>query len=89
MGKYRPLEDWLAQDGEASRTLTFADVEKILRFRLPPAALTDRGWWANESSPSPRHLQSLAWLRSGWRVRHLDLEGQTVTFERQPVSASS
>jgi hypothetical protein len=47
--------------------------------KLPPSAITQRSWWANDSVG---HVQSKRWLDAGWRVRSFNLTNRTVIFTR-------
>lgn len=51
MSKYDPLQSYLrdAAAHTADITLTFQQVEDILRFDLPRSAHEHRAWWANPS----------------------------------------
>jgi CheY-like chemotaxis protein len=76
-GKYQPLFERLRDGREARITLTFAEIEALLRKPLPPSARASRNWWSNRTTSSP---QSAAWMKAGYRVEKLDLEQGRVTF---------
>lgn len=84
MGKYDALGGFLAglPDDQHEAELTFGRIDALVGG-LPPSARTLRTWWANSS-----HTQSLAWKRSGWHVRTVDLAGSTVVFARGQVGGS-
>ena len=65
MAKYDPLEAWLKRRGGTEVELTFADVERIIGGMLPNSAQRSQ-WWANESDPKSRHVQSRAWRNAGY-----------------------
>lgn len=73
--KYFPLENYLNQ---VSITLTYAELEEILGFTLPPTAYNREQWWVNNSN---NHTQALSWLNAGWKVDNVIL-GKNVTFVR-------
>ncbi|KAA8755033.1 hypothetical protein [Paenibacillus sp. UASWS1643] len=73
--KYFPLENYLNQ---VSITLTYAELEEILGFTLPPTAYNREQWWVNNSM---NHTQALSWLNAGWKVENVIL-GKQVTFVR-------
>jgi hypothetical protein len=79
MGKYVPLKRFLeaAPKSQKSVTLSFAQVEVILRDTLPPSARNRRQWWANDET----HVQARAWLVAGFEVA--DLKTQIVFFVRK------
>lgn len=80
-GRYSPLKLHLQakRDAEASLTLTFAEIEAILGFKLPVSARKHRGWWANHAAT---HAQASAWLDAGYRVGLLSLSQEVVTFNQ-------
>ena len=89
-GKYAPLyRHLLSFDAGSAWSTTFAEVEKILDFRLPASARIHRPWWANQRSGG--HSHALAWQAAGWKTKQVDLEAETLVFERvkgDPASTS-
>jgi CBS domain-containing protein len=85
-GKYEALQKWLEEQkeaGEANLRIGFEEIEEILQDSLPSSARTHRSWWANDYST---HVQSQAWLNSGWLVDDVDLDKGEIVI-RQSVSA--
>ncbi len=82
MSKYEPLQTYLAglPAGTQDKTMTFAQIEKILNTKLPPSAHEYRPWWANEYRST--HTHARFWLNAGWKVDSLDLSGEWVRFKR-------
>jgi hypothetical protein len=82
MAKYDPLFDFLraTPPGVPSCTLSFAQIEVIIRDHLPSSAWKYSAWWANERAPDTRHVQAVAWLAAGWEVDVVDLEQGWVRF---------
>lgn len=83
-GKCAPLHRWF-RDQPPEKTapdLSFSQIKKILRDKLPPSAFRHEPWW-RDASASTRHVQALAWLEAGWRVRTVDVKSGRVTFERE------
>ena len=80
MSVYQPLQHYLESRSEDAVTLTYDEIEKILRRPLPDTARRDkkRQWWANTES----HTQALAWLRARRKAK-LDVKRLEVTFTRQ------
>lgn len=78
--KYEPLARWLRQQDSELLTvqLTFAEVVAVVGT-LPDSAYQGKSWWANDSTG---HVQSITWLKAGWKVDHVDLEAREVTFRR-------
>ena len=48
MAKYDPLYQWLCANPQWKLVVTFAQLEKILGFKLPNTATKNPAWWANE-----------------------------------------
>ena len=63
MSKYEPMESYLAAQSESPVTLTFAQMEEILGFKLPPSAYNHRAWWSNGKKGGSKF-----WLKVGWEV---------------------
>jgi DNA-binding XRE family transcriptional regulator len=76
--KYGPLFDALSRGGQDPVTFTFNEIEALLGEPLPRSARASRGWWSNRRG-SP---QASAWMRAGYHVQRLDLEGERVTFAK-------
>ncbi len=79
--RYAPLAIWLQQQPprEEKVTLTFIQIQEILREELPASARQHRSWWANDSVG---HVQSRQWLDVGWRVSNIGVAEEKVTFTR-------
>ena len=82
MGMYDPLTRYLSKQSEGSCTLTFSEVEDIIRARLPRSARSTRSsasWWGNDKT----HTQAVSWLRAGWKTDGKpDLHTEQVRFVR-------
>lgn len=78
--KYVPLAEHLARIQGESATLTFGEIETILRSALPPTARGThaRAWWANTDT----HSQGKAWLAVGWRTTVIDVVNEHIEFRR-------
>jgi hypothetical protein len=85
MSKYEPLTQFLQnQPGNIAR-LSFAQIEQIVGFKLPAAALQERAWWSNAPSDD---AESQAWLAAGFRSEYIDLVAGELTFCRgEPVKS--
>ena len=81
MAKYDPLRMHLRASTGASIILTFKEIERVIRASLPRSAKSHPEWWANETSPASRHVQSRAWRDAGYSA-HPNLTAETVTFRR-------
>ncbi len=79
MSKYESLSNYLASKHANELSMTFAEVEAILGFKLPNSARTHRPWWANSAHG---HVQSRGWLDAGYQSEQVDLEGEQLTFKK-------
>ena len=77
---YAALSSWLKEQKTNDVTLTFEQVEGILKRPLPDSALELRAWWANDRVG---HLHSMLWLDAGWRVESVSLSDRWVKFSRK------
>jgi len=77
-GKYRYLSDYLLKSGKNIVDLTFSEIEKIIQDKLPPSCRKHRALWANSES----HSLALAWMNVGYRTTDVDMEKETVRFEK-------
>lgn len=80
MRKYKPIHQHLAALKLQQWHATFDEIECILQDRLPRSAKTYPAWWANEKSGS--HVQAASWLEAGWQTRDVNIEKQSLIFER-------
>jgi hypothetical protein len=81
MGKYEPLSTHLQAAGSSEWPTTFAQVEQVLGFALPPSARKHREWWSNQAGAG--HSQARGWQDAGWQVWKVDLEREQVIFRRR------
>lgn len=77
-GRYAPLFHYLIEASEDELDLSFAKLETILGDALPPSAREHRSIWAN----SQGSFLGRVWLRAGWRLTEIDMQDETVRFER-------
>jgi hypothetical protein len=85
MSKYQPLESFLAARDERELPMTFAEVEALLGFHLPPSARSHPQWWSNNLGS---HVAVRAWRGAGWRTSRVDVAGERVVFVRDaPATA--
>ena len=76
MGKYAPLEEFLATQEESTVLLTYGQMEELLGFSLPNSAYKHRAWWSNGKKGGSKF-----WLRVGWLVDTV-LLNEKVTFRK-------
>ena len=77
-GKYAPLHRWLSSQREDPLHVTFAEVEQVLGFPLPPSCRQHGAHWHSyEGSAVARAI-----VDAGWTASHVSLQNQTLTFTR-------
>ncbi|HEX5509030.1 MAG TPA: hypothetical protein VFX37_11050 [Pseudolabrys sp.] len=86
MSKYEPLPQFLSGTENSVRRLTFAEIERILGFKLPQSAYEHEAWWSNNATG---HSHARAWVKAGWRTQDLDLAGRKVTFRRSGAASAT
>lgn len=81
-GKYALLEKYLRDlpktQGEV--TLRFAQIEKILKSKLPSSAYEDRRWW--DHATEANHVSKRAWTNAGWKIENVDVNKKWVKLVR-------
>jgi hypothetical protein len=77
--KYAALKSYLASRTQIRVQLSFDDVARIAKVRLPASAYDHAAWWANDSKS---HVQAKAWLEAGYKTENIDLAAKTVEFVR-------
>src|SRR5574341_497779 len=81
-GKYAPLEHYL-RDLPANQkevTLSFEQIERILKGKLPPSAYESQKWWEHETEGD--HVTARSWSNAGWKVDGLNLNEKWVKLVR-------
>lgn len=77
-GKYRPLWAWLRGQPGPVVSVTFTDIERVLGFALPPSSRRHPPHWHGyDNTAVGRAIRD-----GGWRARRVNLNTETVTFER-------
>ena len=79
MSKYTPLENQLRKLREPSVAITFDEIEKIIRAKLPPSAYIHRAWWSNNPSNG---VITQAWLNAGYKSADVDMKGRKLVFRK-------
>ena len=78
-GKYRPLWQDLRDRDDDKWDATFADVEEVLGFPLPPSSRKHLPTWYGTSGSSV----ALAIHAAGWKATQVKLDNETVLFRRR------
>ncbi|WP_420643812.1 helix-turn-helix transcriptional regulator [Candidatus Leptofilum sp.] len=81
--KYFPLYSHLQQAAGQPVTLTFSQIEQLLRTNLPRSARGRAGWWSNRSKGA---VQASAWMDAGYHVQSVDLAAETVHFAKAKLT---
>jgi hypothetical protein len=83
MSKYESLPQFLGSAPGAVKRLSFAEIERVLGFKLPKSAYKHEAWWSNNATG---HSHARAWLEAGWHTEAVDLAARKVTFQRSPTA---
>ena len=78
MPKYDPLRLYLEQRHVDELPMTFAEVERVLGFPLPPSA-KGATWWSNNTGS---HVGVRAWRDAGFKASRVNVAGESVVFVR-------
>lgn len=81
MAAYRPLQVYLKGRFADTVVLTFGEIDDLLGFALPEAALRHEEWWTDETADDGGSPPSRAWTQAG-RTAKPNLFARTVVFER-------
>lgn len=79
MSKYDPLRRHLEGVHAGRVTMSFAELEEIVGFRLPASARRYAAWWSNSDVS---HVQAGAWLGAGFETADVDIAGEKVSFRK-------
>lgn len=78
MSKYDKLGAYLKSRGTAFVPMTFAEIERVLGFKLP-ASQKHPAWWSNSTS---NNVMTQVWLDAGYRTEQIDVIGKKLVFRR-------
>ena len=81
-GKYTPLETYLLALPKSRKeiTLSFGQIEGILKFELPASAYEDESWWLREKEGN--HVHARAWTNAGWKIEQVDVSRRQARMVR-------
>jgi len=79
MTKYAPLGAFLRQQSLDEVPMTFDDIERIIRAKLPESSHRYRAWWSNNAGNS---VMTQVWLDAGFKSEQVDIEGRKLVFRR-------
>ena len=77
MSKYAPLEMYLNSAEADALSLTFAQIESIIKDQLPPSARKHRHWWSNKTS---NNSMTQPWIAAGFEVAQVNMIDESLVF---------
>jgi hypothetical protein len=84
MSKYVALRDYLETRTTEAVPMTFAEIEKVLGFKLPKSQKYP-AWWSNNPD---NNVMTNEWLAAGYKTEQVDIEGRKLLFRRTRPPAS-
>ena len=84
--KYAPLEGHLKTISWAEVPMSFAEIEQIIRDKLPASARKHRPWWSNNPSNS---VITKAWLNAGFKTARVDMDAERLVFIKDQAAVLS
>jgi hypothetical protein len=78
MGKYDPLSEFLSAQQSQLVPMRFAEVERVLGFKLPGSKRYP-AWWSNNPSNNP---MTKVWLDAGYMTEQVDIPSERLVFRR-------
>jgi hypothetical protein len=78
MSKYEPLRRYLEERSTQMVPMTFAEIEKVLGFKLPESQKYP-AWWSNNPT---NNVMTNEWLAAGYKSEQVDIEGRKLVFRR-------
>jgi hypothetical protein len=79
MSKYSALGEYLKRQRRDVVAMTFSEIERIIRIKLPASAHKHRPWWSNNPDNS---VMTKVWIEAGFKSEQVDLEGRRLVFRR-------
>jgi len=79
MSKYASLEKYLRDQPWDEVPMSFADIERVIGAKLPPAAQRHRAWWSNNPS---NNVMTKVWLNAGFESAQVDMAARKLVFRR-------
>jgi hypothetical protein len=78
LGKYQPLGEFLAAQRRDRIAMTFSEIERILKAKLP-VSKKHRAWWSNNPD---NNVMTRAWLEAGYETEAVDTASGKLVFRR-------
>lgn len=83
--KFIDLTLYLEKCGKDEFKMSFAEIERIIGFKLPNSAYKYPAQWSNSES----HSLAFGWLNAGYLTQQVNIPEQTVEFIREEVYAAN
>ena len=77
--KYQPLTTYLRAQRADQVRMSFTEIERVIRAKLPNSADSHRAWWSNNPM---NNVMTQAWLEAGFASEQVDLPGRKLVFRR-------
>ena len=84
MSKYDRLGIYLRSVGKDHIAMSFAEIERVLGFKLPKSQEYP-AWWSNSTS---NNVMTQVWLDAGYRTEQVDVVGRRLVFRRAVNTAT-
>jgi len=78
MSKYGPLRTYLRSRGAEMVPMSFAEIERVLGFKLPKSQMYP-AWWSNNAT---NNVMTNEWLAAGYKTEQVDIEKRKLVFRR-------
>jgi hypothetical protein len=85
MSKYQALRRFLEGQRADRIPMTFAEIERIIGFKLPKSKIYP-AWWSNNPT---NNVMTNEWLAAGFKTEQVDIEGHKLVFRREQSAAGS
>ena len=79
MSKYSPFEMYLKSARVDTLTLTFAEIESIIKDQLPPSARKHHSWWTNNTT---NNAMAQSWITAEFEVAQVNMIDESLVFIR-------
>ena len=83
MSKYEPLRAYLETRKTEAVPMTFAEIEKVVGFKLPKSQVYP-AWWSNNPT---NNVMTREWIAAGYKTEQVDIEGRKLVFRRTKPAA--
>lgn len=78
MSKYEPLGAYLRAQRAERIFMSFAEIERVLKAKLPPSK-KHAAWWSNNPS---NNVMTKYWLEAGFKTSDVDTAAERLVFKR-------